>query len=53
MAGKEIVIYLQNVVGYLEFLMRYQGFWHNQTFEPFCIYKENEKHVYNKMHSDK
>ena len=29
MAGQEIAIHSQNVIGCLEFLMAYPGFWHN------------------------
>ena len=51
MTGQEIAIYLQNVIGYLEFLMAYADFWHNQTYEPSCIYNKNEQRVYNEMHT--
>ena len=40
MAKQEIAIHLQNVVEYIEFLIRHPGFWHNRTFEPSCIYNE-------------
>ena len=53
MAGQEIAIYLQNMMGCLEFLMAHPGFLHNQTYEPSCIYNENEQQVYNKMHTSK
>ncbi len=52
-ARQEIAIYLRNVVGYLEFLMDHPGFQHNQTYEPSCIYNENERRVYNEMHIGK
>ena len=42
MAGQEISIYLQNVMGCLEFLMSHPSFWHNQTYEPSCVFNENE-----------
>ena len=51
MARREIAIHSQNVVGCLEFLMRHPGFRHNQTFEPSCVYNENEERVYNEMHT--
>ena len=53
MARQEIVIQLQNVVRNLEFLIRHPGFWQNQTFEPSCVYNENEKPVYNEMYISK
>ena len=53
MARQEIAIHSQNVMGCLKFLMKHPGFWHNQTFEPSCIYNENEERVYNKMHTSK
>ena len=52
-ARQKAAIYSQNVVGCLKFLMRHPGFWHNQTFEPSCVYNENEKQVYNKMYTSK
>ena len=42
MTRQEISIYLQNVIEYLEFLMGYLGFWHNQTYKPSCAFNENE-----------
>ena len=51
MAGREISIHLRNMIRCLEFLMGYPGFWHNQTYEPSCIYNENEHQVYNEMHT--
>ena len=53
MARREIAIHSQNVVRYLKFLMRHPGFWHNKTFEPSCIYNENEEQVNNEMHTGK
>ena len=44
-------IHLRNMVGCLEFLMRHPGFQHNQTFELFRVYNENEERVYNEMHT--
>ena len=52
-ARREIAIHLQNMVGYLKFLMRHPGFWHNQIFEPSHIYNENEERVYNEMYTVK
>ncbi len=52
MARQEIAIYSQNMVGYLEFLMGYPGFRHNQTYKPSHIYNENERQAYNEMHTD-
>ncbi len=51
MARQEIAMHSQNVVGCLEFLMGHPGFWHNQIYEPSCIYNENERRVYNEMHT--
>ncbi len=31
--------------------MGHPGFWHNQTYEPSCIYNENERQIYNEMHT--
>ena len=45
MAGQEIAIHLQNIMDYLEFLMAYPSFWHNQIYELFCIYNKNEEQV--------
>ena len=42
MARQKISIHLQNVIGCLEFLMSHPGFRHNQTYEPSCVYNENE-----------
>ena len=53
MAKQEIAIYLPNVIWCLEFLIRHPDFWYNQTFEPSCIYNENEKQVYNEIHTGK
>ena len=53
MAKQKITIYLQNVMKYLKFLMRYPSFWHNKNFKPFCIYNENKKQVYNKIYTNK
>ena len=53
MARQEVAIYLQNVVQYLEFLMRHLNFWYNQTFEPSRVYNKNEEQVYNEMHTGK
>ena len=51
MARQEIAIYSRNVMRCLKFLMRHPGFWHNQTFEPFCVYNDNDERVYNEMHT--
>ena len=51
MARQKIAIYLQNMVGCIEFLRRYPDFWHNQTFELFCVYNKNEEQVYNEIHT--
>ncbi len=51
MARQEIAINSQNVVDCLEFLMGHPGFWHNQIYEPSCIYNENERQVYNEIHT--
>ena len=53
MAWQEILIYSQNVIGCLEFLMGHLGFCHNQTYELSGIFNKNEHRVYNKMHTDK
>ena len=53
MPRREIAIHLQNMVTCLKFLMKYPGFWHNQTFESSCVYNENEEQVYNEMHTGK
>ena len=37
-------------MGCLKFLIGHLGFWHNQTYEPSCVYNENEHRVYNEMH---
>ena len=50
-AGQKIVIQLQNVLSCVKFLMGYLSFQHNQTYEPCCIYNQNEDQVYNKMHT--
>ena len=47
MAKQEILIHSQNVVGCLKFLKRHTDFWHNQIFEPPCIYNKNEEQAYN------
>ena len=52
MAGQKITIHLQNVIGYLKFLMAYPNCRHNQTYEASCIYNKNKKQVYNKIHSN-
>ena len=51
MAGREISIHSQNVIRCLKFLMGHLGFWHNQTYEPFCVYNENEHQAYNEIHT--
>ena len=33
--------------------MGHPGFWHNQTYEPSCVFNKNEHRVYNEMHSGK
>lgn len=52
-ARQEIRIHSQNVMGCLKFLIRYPGFWYNQTYEPFYVYNENEDRVYNEIYTDK
>ena len=53
MAEHKISIHLRNMIRCLEFLMVYSGFPHNQTYEPFCVFNENEYRVYNEMHITK
>ena len=31
--------------------MSHLGFWHNHTYEPSCVFSENEHQVYNEMHT--
>ncbi len=50
-ARQEIAIHSRNVVGCLKFLMGHPGFWHNQIYEPSRIYNENERRVYNEIHT--
>ena len=52
-ARQKISIHAQNMMRCLEFLMRHPDFWHNQTFEPSCVYNENEEQVYNEIHFSK
>ena len=47
MVRQKIAIHLQNVGGWLKFLIKHPDFWHNQTFEPSCVYNKNEEQVYN------
>ena len=47
----DILIYLQNVIGCLKFLIDHPGFWHNQNYEPSYIFNENKYQVYNKIHT--
>ena len=42
MARQEILIHLQNMIGYPKFLMGYPSFWHNSTYEPFCVFNRNK-----------
>ncbi len=42
MTKQKIAINLQNMISYLEFLMRHLSFWHNQIYKPSHIYNENE-----------
>ncbi len=51
MARQEIAIQLQNMVDCLEFLMGDPDFWHKQIYERSRIYNENERQVYNEMHT--
>ena len=53
MTEQKIAIYLQNVMEYLKFLIKYPGFLHNQRYELSHIYNKNEDRVYNKMHTGK
>ena len=53
MTRRKIAIHSRNVVGYLEFLMKYPDLWHNQTFELSCVYNENEEQVYKEMYTSK
>ncbi len=39
------------MIGCLEFLIDYPGFWYNQTYKLSYIFNENEHWVYNKMHT--
>lgn len=47
MARQEILIYLQNMIKCLEFLMGPPGFQHNQIYKYSHIYNENEYQVHN------
>ena len=51
MAEQKIVIYLQNVMSCLKFLMIHPSFCHNQKYKLFSIYNKNEQQVYNKMYT--
>ena len=42
MTGQKISIHLQNVIGYLKFLISHPGFWHNQIYKPSYIFNENK-----------
>ena len=53
MARQEIAIYLQNVVGCFEFLLRHSSFRYNQRFEPSGIYNKNEDQMYNEIYTGK
>lgn len=53
MPKQDILIYLQNIVGYFKFLMRDQGFWHNQSYKPSHISNGNENWVYSEMNTGK
>ena len=48
-ARQEIAIQLWNVLNCIEFMMGHLGFQHNQTYEPCCVYNQNEDQVYNEM----
>ena len=50
-AGQEITIQSRNVLICIEFLMEHLGFQNNQTYEPYCVYNQNEDRVYNEMHT--
>ena len=51
MVGQKISIHLQNVIGYLEFLMGHPSFWHNPIYKPFFVFNQNEYQVYNEMYT--
>lgn len=53
MAKQKIAIHLQNVIKYLEFLIKHPSFWYNQIYKPLYVYNENENRVYNKMYNGK
>ena len=53
MAGREISIHLQNMIGYLKFLIGHPGFRYKQTYEISRIFNKNEHQIYNKMHTGK
>lgn len=42
MLKEKILIYSQNVIDLLKFLMRYLGFWYNEIYETFCIFNDNK-----------
>ena len=50
-ARREISIHSRNIIKYLEFLIDHPDYCHNQTYEPYRIFNENEHRVYNKMHT--
>lgn len=49
-ALQEISLHLQNMIGCLEFLIGYLGFWYNQTHKHSYIFNENEHEVYNEIY---
>lgn len=53
MLRQKDAISLQNMLGYLKFLMRYPGFQQNQIFEPSSVYNKNDELVYNEKHTNK
>lgn len=42
---------MHNGIGWLKFFIVLLGFWHNQTYERFCVYNENEYQVYNEINT--
>ena len=53
MVGREILIYAQNLIKCLEFLIGHPGLWHNQTYKPFYRYNKNEHQIYNEIYIGK
>ena len=51
MAGQEISIHSQNVIGCLDFLIGYLSFYHNQTHKPSCVFNKNEHQIDNEIYT--